>query len=321
MSKIRYGFILCAAVLCLAFLGSTGCRGESQPAGRSGFALDTAVSITLYAFADGALSSQALLDGCFAELERYEQLLSAEREDSDIGRLNQAEGKPVPLSEETIELLQIGLQYGKLTNGALDITIRPASCLWNFQGSPALPDPADLSAAAALVDYRNLHLDGLTAWLTDPDAAVDLGGIAKGYIADRLASYLTKNGVESALLDLGGNIVAIGDKEGEDWKIGVRDPSDENALAAVIPVQNAWLHRGPMSAVFGWTACGIIICWSPKPDGRCKTACPPSPLYRLFRWTGMPCPPPVSYWVRKKPCPSLNPCPMSKPSLSGTTAV
>lgn len=239
MSKIRYGFILCAAVLCLAFLGSTGCRGESQPAGRSGFALDTAVSITLYAFADGALSSQALLDGCFAELERYEQLLSAEREDSDIGRLNQAEGNPVPLSEETIELLQIGLQYGKLTNGALDITIRPASRLWNFQGSPALPDPADLSAAAALVDYRNLHLDGLTAWLTDPDAAVDLGGIAKGYIADRLASYLTKNGVESALLDLGGNIVAIGDKEGEDWKIGVRDPSDENALAAVIPVQNA----------------------------------------------------------------------------------
>lgn len=239
MNKLRHGFAYGAAILCLALLGCAGCRGKNQPAARSGFALDTAVSITLYALSADAPSAEALLDGCFAELTRYEQLLSAEREESEIGRLNRAEGNPVTVSEETAELLQIGLRYGELTNGALDITIRPASRLWDFRGNPVLPDPAALSAAAELVDYRNLQLDGFTARLADKSAAVDLGGIAKGYIADRLTSYLTENGVKSALIDLGGNIAVIGDKEGKDWKIGIRDPADNQELAAVIPVQNA----------------------------------------------------------------------------------
>ena len=216
----------------------TGCRRESLPASRSGFALDTAVSVTLYALS-GTASPETLLDGCFEELTRYEQLLSAEQEDSDVGRLNRAGGQPVTLAPQTAELLEIGLQYGRQTNGALDITIRPVSRLWDFHGGPALPDPDTLSAAASLVDYTGLKLENGTAKLTDPKAAVDLGAIAKGFIADRLAAYLTENGVTSALIDLGGNIVAVGDKQGEDWKIGIRDPKDASALAAVIPVKNA----------------------------------------------------------------------------------
>ena len=233
--------IVCLPVfgLCLALLCASGCRRAALPAGRNGFALDTAVSITLYALAEGAPAPDALLDGCFAELDRYERLFSAEREGSDIDLLNRAEGRAAPLSAETIEVLQAGLRYGELTGGALDITIRPASRLWDFHGSPSLPDPAALSAAVSLVDYRGQTVEGDTARLSHPDAAVDLGGIAKGYIADRLVSYLTENGVESALIDLGGNISAVGSNDGADWRIGIRDPADETALAAVIPVRNA----------------------------------------------------------------------------------
>ena len=160
--------IVCLPVfgLCLALLCASGCRRAALPAGRNGFALDTAVSITLYALAEGAPAPDALLDGCFAELDRYERLFSAEREGSDIDLLNRAEGRAAPLSAETIEVLQAGLRYGELTGGALDITIRPASRLWDFHGSPSLPDPAALSAAVSLVDYRGLTVEGDTARLT-----------------------------------------------------------------------------------------------------------------------------------------------------------
>ncbi len=229
---------LSAVCLGLFLLQTIGCRRETLPAARDGFALDTAVSVTIYALS-GSASPASVLDGCFEQLSRYEQLFSAELETSDIGRLNRAEGQPVVLSPQTAELLETGLEYGKRTDGALDITIRPVSRLWDFHGDPALPDPDALSAAAELVDYTRLVLENDTARLTDPDAAVDLGAIAKGYIADRLAAYLTENGVTSALIDLGGNIAAVGDKQGENWNIGIRDPKDASALAAVIPVKNA----------------------------------------------------------------------------------
>lgn len=239
MTKNRWTVFLPVLGLCLAMLNAAGCRQTALPAGRSGFALDTAVSVTLHALAEGASSPESLLDGCFAELRRYERLFSAEQEGSDVDLLNRSDGRTVSLSSETIDLLKTGLYYGELTDGALDITIRPVSRLWDFHGAPSLPDPQALTAAAALVDYRSLQVEGNTARLDRQGAAVDLGGIAKGYIADRLVAYLTQNGVESALIDLGGNIAAVGSHGGADWKIGVRDPADESALAAVIPVQNA----------------------------------------------------------------------------------
>ena len=226
--RVRAGVVtLMAAVLWL--LG--GCAAAAQPLTESRVALDTVVTLTLYDTTD-----RALLTDCFDEIARYEALFSRTRADSEIAALNAADGAEVALSADTRDLLAIGRDYGARTDGALDITIGPVSALWDFEAE-TVPDAAALSDAAARVNWRALELTDTGARLP-AGMAVDLGGIAKGYIADRLAERLRAAGVDSALLDLGGNIYALGKKDGRPFAVGIRDPQDANALAAVVRVSD-----------------------------------------------------------------------------------
>jgi thiamine biosynthesis lipoprotein len=111
-----------------------------------------------------------------------------------------------------------------MSGGAFDISIAPASTLWDFtSGEAVLPDAAKLAEAAARVDYTQVRLEGNTVTLPE-GMMIDLGGIAKGYIADRVKAYLEERGTEHAILSFGGNIVAIGKKpDGTDWKVGIQD--------------------------------------------------------------------------------------------------
>ena len=224
-------------LLSLALFGvvltATACRSSSfSESSRTGFALDTVVSITIYE-AQGDVDGEVVLDTCFAEIQRLEKLFSATIAGSDISRINAAMGAPVVVAEETAELLQLSLQYAELSDGAFDITLRPVTTLWDFSGDPpSLPDKTLLAEAVSTVDYRHLTVSGTTVTLTE--GALDLGGIAKGFIADRLRDVLLANGVTSALVDLGGNIVVIGDKQGDAWRIGVKDPLNAERLRAII---------------------------------------------------------------------------------------
>ncbi len=216
------------ALVCL-LCSLCACTAEPSLPLRTDFALDTVVTITLYdvgtADADDALSAG------FAEIERLETLLSATRENSDVMRINTANGQPVTVAEETAEVLSLAQHYAQLSEGALDITVRSASVLWDFTAG-TIPDPAVLQQAVSLIDYRGLHLDGQNVTLEK--GAIDLGGIAKGYIADRVATVLEEKGVQSALIDLGGNIVAVGDKAGQPFRIGIKNPLATDSLCAVI---------------------------------------------------------------------------------------
>ncbi len=216
-------------VLCVVLLFS-GCA-PSQPVSRSGFALDTFVSVTVY---DGGTANvQEALDACFNEITRLENLFSVTRENSDIARINAAEGAPITVAEETAQLLNTAVRYGDLSGGAFDVTLRPVTALWDFTAEqPTLPDAQKLASAVSAVDYRQLSVDSTRVTL--PRGGVDLGGIAKGFIADRVREVLTEHGVVSALIDLGGNIVTCGSKAGADWKIGVKDPSDTTQLCAIV---------------------------------------------------------------------------------------
>lgn len=217
------------AAVSLGMLLPSGCSADAQPLSRTGFALDTVVTVSLYDRRDASL-----LDACFAQIAHCEALFSRTKEGSDVWNLNHAGGAWTPVAQETAALLRTAKSLAALTQGAFDPTIAPASALWDFTAeSPALPDPGLLAEAASHVDYTCLEVEDGRARLTDPQAAVDLGGIAKGYIADRLAALLRENGVESALIDLGGNIFALGQKSGKDWRIGIRDPADSGGTAAV----------------------------------------------------------------------------------------
>lgn len=200
----------------------TGCT--KPPAGESleafGTYFDTIISIKIWG------GDEKILDHCKEMCSQYEQLFSRTIETSDISRINAAKGSPVKADNETIELIEKGLYYSQLSNGSFDITIAPLSELWDIKNNPGkIPDAAAIEEAKSHVDYKNVLVEGNTVTLKDPDAAIDLGGIAKGFIADKLKAYLKSEGIEHGQIDLGGNLLTIGSKtDGSDFHIGIQKP-------------------------------------------------------------------------------------------------
>jgi len=170
-----------------------------------------------------------ILDGCKELCRKYDVLFSKTDENSDIYKINTAGGAAIEVSEDTITLIKKGLYYCDLSNGLFDITIGSVSNIWDFKAeTPAVPAPDVIAAAASHVNYKDVIIEGNTVRLADPGAAIDVGAIAKGYIADRIKEYLEKNGVKHAIIDLGGNILALGTKtDGSKYNIGIQKPFDE----------------------------------------------------------------------------------------------
>lgn len=219
------------------FTRSSG--SHSGSISKSGFYFNTIITVTLYNSSD-----EALLDGCFDLAAQYESYFSNTVEGSDISKINASGGAPVTVHEETAELLKKGLYYGELSGGKFDITIGRLSDLWDFSTKALLdetdasmiPSDEDIQSALKTVDYHAVVVDGTTVTLTDPDAKIDLGGIAKGYIADRMKDYLNENGATSGIINLGGNVLCLGTKaDGSAYSIGLQRPFDENGslIAAV----------------------------------------------------------------------------------------
>ncbi len=198
---------------------------------RTFFAMDTVMTLR------AEEASDDLLADCEAEVLRLEALLSATDPDSEISRLNRT-GKAV-LSRDTFGLLQFARDMGKRTGGALDVTLYPVVRAWGFTtGQTRVPGEAELELLLQRVDYRQitLHADG-TAQLPE-GVMVDLGSIAKGYASDAIADRLRQAGVQSALIDLGGNLYCLGTKaDGSDWRVGIRSPLGDGHCAA-LSVQN-----------------------------------------------------------------------------------
>ncbi|MCR4891413.1 MAG: FAD:protein FMN transferase [Lachnospiraceae bacterium] len=218
MKRISMGLsvLLMTAVLLM------GCA-KAQPISKSDFVLDTIATITVY---NGG--TEEILNETFELCRYYERLFSVTKEKSDIGRINLAKGQKVTVSQDTLNLFQAAVYYGDLTDGAFDVTIYPVSRLWDYKSEePKPPSDGEIQAALAHVDYRKIEIfpEESAVRLMDPEAMVDLGGIAKGYIADRLKDYLLSKGVEDAIINLGGNVVAMGSKsEGEAFRIGLQKP-------------------------------------------------------------------------------------------------
>lgn len=221
------------SVLFLVFLLSgtflNGCGRENTPYSESGFYFNTVITITVYQSKD----VPALKD-CLLLCEDYEKMLSRTLEGSDIYQLNHSGGVPVEVSEDTAFLLEQACSYSRLSGGRIDPTIAPLMDLWDFTGQAGdnstqkrIPATADIQDVLPHINYKNIQINKTAVTLTDPKAQVDLGFIAKGFIADRLKESLLEKGVESALINLGGNILAVGNKpDGSPFEIGVRRPFD-----------------------------------------------------------------------------------------------
>ena len=208
--------------MCTAWLA--GCSKKvADPVTRSSFLLNTFVTVTLYDSED-----QTILDGCMTLCSDYEKLLSKTLEGSEIYKLNHRRPgeRTITVSEKTAQVLSEGLEYCRMSRGAFDITIEPLSSLWDFTGkTPHVPPEEEIEADLKKVGYENVLLDGRQVTFLNDETTIDLGAIAKGFIADQMKAYLEENGVKSAVINLGGNVLCVGKRpDGAPFKIGLQRP-------------------------------------------------------------------------------------------------
>ena len=234
--------------LCLAFVLLCGCAPAQTQAAtveRTFFAMDTVMTLRLYAGGD-----EAVLDAAEDRVRELEALWSVTDENSEIYALNR-DGRLAGLSPETADLLDTALGMCERTDGALDISIYPVLRAWGFTtGKYAVPTGAELAALLSKVDYTQVSQDGTYACLPD-GMDIALGSVAKGCAGWWLAWLLREHGVTSAMLDLGGNIQTVGAKpDGSPWRIGVQDPEGNEILGVVEVVDRAVITSGGYERYF-----------------------------------------------------------------------
>ena len=236
-------FRIIAAVLLTAviIIPQTGCGGK-EPVSGSEFCLDTSCEITIYDM-EGMSEDKAagIIDQAFAEIREYENMLSRNVEGSDVYRINHADGKSTEVSVETLDVIHTGLLMAELSGGKFDITVGALTDLWKFTSdNPSVPEDQEIRKALETVGYENITMKGNEVGLSDSETRIDLGGVAKGYIADKTGEYMEAQGVTKAIINLGGNITAIGEKEEDTpWTIGIERPySDRSEIVGSIKVSD-----------------------------------------------------------------------------------
>ena len=254
LSKLNIMLLIAAitAALCGCNAGGSG----TEPVMKDGYYLDTICSVSVYRMTgeDGTVQdaadmneeAEAAIDRAFELCRDLESKLSRTRADSDISRVNSAKGEWTEVSDETIELLQRGVIRSYESDGDFDITIGGVTKLWDFhaeEGEAKLPDEDALAEAVKHVNYMNVEILRNKVRLADPETELDLGGIAKGYIGDKMTELLESKGVVSAVINLGGNVICIGGKTGEeDFVIGVEAPfSDRTEIIGKINARDKTL--------------------------------------------------------------------------------
>ena len=236
-------FRIIAAVLLTAviIIPQTGCGGK-EPVSGSEFCLDTSCEITIYDM-EGMSEDKAagIIDQAFAEIREYENMLSRTVEGSDVYRINHADGKSTEVSAETLDVIRTGLLMAELSGGKFDITVGALTDLWKFTSdNPSVPEDQEIRKALETVGYENITMKGNEVGLSDSETRIDLVGVAKGYIADKTGEYMEAQGVTKAIINLGGNITAIGEKEEDTpWTIGIERPySDRSEIVGSIKVSD-----------------------------------------------------------------------------------
>ena len=242
LSKLN--ILLLIAVMTATLSGCGAGSSGPEPVTQDGWYLDTICSISIYRMMDDvhgevkdasemSEEAAAAMEEAFDLCRDLESKVSRTKEDSDIGRINSAGGEWVDVSEETRELIQKGMEYSYTSDGAFDITVGGLTEQWDFhadEDEAKTPDEEALAEAAKHVNYRNLAIEGNRVRLTDPETRLDLGGIAKGWIGDRMTELLESKGVVSAVINLGGNVICIGGKtDKDDFVIGVEAPFSDRS--------------------------------------------------------------------------------------------
>ena len=237
-------YFISAMLSALLFL--TGCSAESSPEPVQGtfFAMDTVMDFTIY-------GESGLIDQSESLIASLESLVSVTDANSELYAINQTGSGT--LTGKASSLMEQALEICRRTDGALDLSIYPIVRAWGFTtGSYQVPDEAEIQALLPLVDYRKIQYDAADGDVTLPvGMKIDLGSVAKGYAGQLVAQMLREHGVQSALLNLGGNVQTVGAKpDGSPWQIGIKDPQGEDAMMVLSVEDQAVVTSGGYERYF-----------------------------------------------------------------------
>ncbi|MBQ6431592.1 MAG: FAD:protein FMN transferase [Oscillospiraceae bacterium] len=215
---------LCAISLLLAFL-LCGCA-QNAPVEREIFAMDTLMTLRVWGDDDDVAAA-------VSEINRLDALLSVTDENSEIYALNR--DGTAEFSLDTFELLNKAVAVSRRTDGAFDPTVYPLVEIWGFtKEEQRVPSQGEIDAALSRVGYEQLERE-LDVTCVSMDGKIDLGGIAKGYAAQKVVELLQSRGIETAFLSLGGNVQTLGSKpDGAPWLVGIADPSAPSQAIACL---------------------------------------------------------------------------------------
>lgn len=210
--------------------------GETELVRSSRLLMGTIVEIVVSGQNTGQL--EAAVDDAFAEMARLDRLLSRHYQDSDVTRVSQGSkgGKVAP---ETAEVVALGLDVARRSNGAFDMTLGRLKTLWGIdQENPVVPTQEAIAEALEGVGFRALSLEGLNLVKQSPQLMVDLGGIAKGYIVDRAVVVLKNHGITSGAVNAGGDMYLLGQHPEHPWRIGIQHPREQGGILATVQVRD-----------------------------------------------------------------------------------
>jgi FAD:protein FMN transferase len=231
-NKRRIGLASVAMVVAAAGIltaGTSKIAPKDQTYESEGFAMGTIITQKV----TGA-KGQAAIDEVTRKIKSLEKLLTFKEPGGDVYNLNKNAGiKKVKLDPATVKIIKKSIQVAELSGGAYDITVGPLVKSWAI-GTPQqhVPSKEELQKILPLVNFRDIYIDEHSGGLKKKGQMIDLGGIAKGYAGDVAIQIYKKYGIQSAFINLGGNVVTLGNRpDGSPWKIGIRDPlpKEENS--------------------------------------------------------------------------------------------
>lgn len=226
---------ICAA-MALLLLSGCGAKAET-PASREIYAMDTVMQVNAY-----GETGETAVEELETAIREMEGELSRTDGKSPVARLNADPETPVEMPEEVLDLLETAEEYSRVTGGAFDPTIASVADAWGFTWEmQQVPTEAALRESLSQVGIQRVHLDRSagTVW-AEKGTKLDLGGIAKGWASDRAAEIYAEAHVPRGLIDLGGNVLAWGDRpDGDPWRVGVRDPRSED-IAGVLNLKDSF---------------------------------------------------------------------------------
>ena len=205
----------------VALLILSGCAGTQERITKQSFAFDTVVSIT----ADKKDSVH--IDEALKMCNEYERIFSRTNAESELFKINNSSVENLSLHMKNV--IEFSLGFSKMTGGAFDITVAPLSNLWNVNSRKEPPTQSEVKEALSSVGYERLSLSPFSL----NQATLDLGAVAKGYIADKLAEYFKGKGVDNTIIDLGGNVAVLGE-----YTVGIRNPSSPDEVFATITLKD-----------------------------------------------------------------------------------